>query len=342
MAESEGRVGILCGGNWIIDHVKIIDTFPGQDALASILSQSRGTGGTPYNVLIDLAKLGARFPLSGVGLVGDDDNGKTIRDDCHRFGIDATQLHTTREASTSYTDVMTVRSTGRRTFFHMRGANSLLAEEHFDLASSKARIFQLGYVLLLDTLDEIAADGTTGAGRLLKQARELGFKTSLDVVSEDSDRFVSVVTPALPHVDYLIINEFEASRSTGIDVSVDGVISYDRASEAAQRLLELGVNELVVIHFPEGSLARSRSGEEARQGSVQVPSDQIAGAAGAGDAFAAGMLFGLHDGLPIQECLKLAVAAAASNLSDPTCTGGIKPREECLKVAEELGFRAVE
>jgi len=341
MTESEDRVGILCGGNWIIDHVKIIDTFPEQDALASILSQSRGTGGAPYNVLIDLAKLGAGFPLSGVGLVGDDDNGKTIMDDCREFGIDAAQLQTTNEAPTSYTDVMTVQSTGRRTFFHARGANSLLAEKHFDLASSNARIFQLGYALLLDTLDEIADDGTTGAGRLLKQARELGFKTSLDAVSEDSDRFVAVMTPALPHVDYLIVNEFEASRSTGIDVAVDGKISFEKASEAAQRLLELGVDELVVIHFPEGALARSRSGEEVRQGSVQVPADRIAGAAGAGDAFAAGMLFGLHDGLPLQECLQLAVSTAASNLSGPTCTGGIKSREECLKVAEELGFRPV-
>jgi len=341
MTEESDRSGILCGGNWIIDHVKVIDTFPEQDALATILTQYRGTGGAPYNVLIDLAKLGAEFPLFGIGLIGDDDNGRAILEDCQKFGIDATQLHTTNEAPTSYTDVMTVQTTGRRTFFHMRGTNSLLTEDHFDLKASSARIFHFGYALLLDKLDEIAADGTTGAGRLLKQARELGFKTSLDVVSEDSDRFTAVVTPALPHVDYLIVNEFEASRSTGIDVSVDGKISFDKVSEAAQRLLDMGVNELVVIHFPEGALARSRTGEEKRQGSVCVPPDRIAGAAGAGDAFAAGMLYGLHDGLSLQDCLELAVSVAASNLSDPTCTGGIKSREECLDIADELGFRSV-
>lgn len=341
MTDSSDRVGILCGGNWIIDHVKMIDTFPAQDALASILSQSRGTGGAPYNVLIDLAKLGAPFPLAGVGLVGDDDNGKTILEDCRELGIDVSQLRVTDAAPTSYTDVMTVQSTGRRTFFHMRGANSLLAEEHFNLEVSQARILQLGYLLLLDALDVVAEDGSTGAGRLLARATALGFKTAVDVVSEDSDRFVSVVTPALPHIDYLIVNEFEASRSTGIEVGVNGAISFERASEAAQRLLDMGVREWVVIHCPEGALARSRSGEVASLGSVRIPADQIAGTAGAGDAFFAGMLLGLHEGRDIRDCLRIATCAAASNLTDPTCTGGIKPLAECLKVGDELGFRTI-
>ena len=34
-----------------------------------------GTGGGPYNVLLNLAKSGARFPLAGAGLVGQDDTG---------------------------------------------------------------------------------------------------------------------------------------------------------------------------------------------------------------------------------------------------------------------------
>ena len=56
------RSGIIAGGNWIVDHVKLIDTWPPQDALATILSQSWGNGGSPYNVLKNLARLGASFP----------------------------------------------------------------------------------------------------------------------------------------------------------------------------------------------------------------------------------------------------------------------------------------
>jgi len=335
------RAGILAGGNWIIDHVKIVDVFPEQDKVAYILDRYRGTGGAPYNVLVGLARLGAPFPLAGVGLVGDDEDGNTILADCEKHGIDASRLRRTEDADTSFTDVMTVRSTGRRTFFHMRGSNSLLSEEHFDLDTSHAGILHLGYILLLDALDAVAPDGTTGTARVLKRAREFGFKTSVDIVSEDSERFASVVKPALPHTDYLIVNEFEASRASGVEIVSGGSVCFARAAEAARALLDLGVNEWVVIHYPAGALAMDKRGEMKMQGSVLVPAERIAGTVGAGDAFAAGMLFGLHEGREMRECLRMAVCAAASSLSDAAATAGIKPMDECLETGRALGFRAL-
>ncbi len=53
------RHGLLAGGNFITDYVKIIDAWPQQDELASIRSQSMSSGGGPYNVLKDLAALKA-------------------------------------------------------------------------------------------------------------------------------------------------------------------------------------------------------------------------------------------------------------------------------------------
>ena len=76
------RAGILAGGNWIVDAVKIIDTWPQQDSLANIFSTTKGTGGSPFNLLVDLAVLGAGFPLEAVGLVGDDGNGEWILEQC--------------------------------------------------------------------------------------------------------------------------------------------------------------------------------------------------------------------------------------------------------------------
>jgi sugar/nucleoside kinase (ribokinase family) len=76
------RSGIIAGGNWIIDRLKIVDVYPEQDALANIISESVGNGGSPFNVLVDLARLGASFPLAGIGLIGDDANGKWITEQC--------------------------------------------------------------------------------------------------------------------------------------------------------------------------------------------------------------------------------------------------------------------
>lgn len=181
------RSGILAGGNWIVDRTKIIDVYPVQDSLANILQETSSNGGAPYNVLIDLARLQAPFPLAAVGLVGNDPAGDFIRADCRAHGIDARQLHPCKEAPTSYTDVMTVQSTGRRTFFHHRGANAFLDAAHFDFTRSSARIFHLGYLLLLDRLDQPDPNYGTVAAALLARAQAMGFKTSVDLVSEDSD-----------------------------------------------------------------------------------------------------------------------------------------------------------
>src|SRR5579859_1507512 len=137
------RSGVFAGGNWIVDKVKFIDRYPQQDALANITAESPSNGGSPFNVLIDLARLGAKFPLFGAGRVGPDEDGKWILGQCAAHHIDIRQLGTHPEASTSYTDVMVVRSSGRRTFFHQRGANAFLDDQHFNFESNFAKIFHL-------------------------------------------------------------------------------------------------------------------------------------------------------------------------------------------------------
>ena len=94
------RNGLLAAGNWIVDHVKLVDRWPAQDTIVSILSQSSSFVGYPYNILVDLAILGAPFPLAGAGLVGDDENGRIILADCLTRGIDPAQLQKTSKAAT--------------------------------------------------------------------------------------------------------------------------------------------------------------------------------------------------------------------------------------------------
>ncbi|MDB6077065.1 MAG: ribokinase, partial [Akkermansiaceae bacterium] len=133
------RHGILAGGNFIVDRVKTVDHYPDQDTLATILDESLANGGGPYNVLKDLAAMGADYPLEAVGMVGRDADGDWILADCATHGIDTAQLHRSDAARTSHTDVMSVSGSGRRTFFHQRGANARLDLEHFDFTRSRAR-----------------------------------------------------------------------------------------------------------------------------------------------------------------------------------------------------------
>jgi sugar/nucleoside kinase (ribokinase family) len=336
------RNGILAGGNWIVDKLKRIDVYPQQDALANILDESIGNGGSPFNILTDLSRMGASFPLEGVGLVGADSEGRWIEEQCDAHGIGRAQLRVHAEAHTSYTDVMTVASTGRRTFFHQRGANAFLDGDAFDFSQTGAKIFHLGYLLLLDRLDLPDAEFGTAAARVLNRARAAGLKTSIDVVSEDSHRFSGVVLPALRQVDYCILNEFELERTSGIATRPDGKIDLRAVETASRKLLEAGVNEWVVVHFPEGAAALGRCAESlCIQGSVVVPQERIVSTVGAGDAFAAGLLHGLHDETGIERALQYGVCAAAACLGGTGASNGIPSLAECLKIGEEAGFKAL-
>src|SRR5260370_30647349 len=102
---SGARHGVLAGGNWILDQVKLIDVYPQPEQLANIRSQAQGTGGAPYNVLVNLARMAAPFPLSGAGLVGMDSLGEKILEHCRKLKIDTRFLQSTDQAPTSYTDV---------------------------------------------------------------------------------------------------------------------------------------------------------------------------------------------------------------------------------------------
>ena len=336
----KNRSGLLAGGNWIIDQVKMVDVYPQREQLANILSQAQGTGGSPYNVLVDLAKLGAPFPLIGAGLVGKDALGAEILEDCKRNNIDTKAIGVSSKASTSYTDVMTEKGNGRRTFFHNRGANAFWDGSDLNFSKNKARIFHLGYLLLLDAMDAPDPKFGTKAAKLLAAAQAAGLKTSIDVVSEDSDRFAKIVGPALKYVDYCILNEIEAGKTTGFKIrKPDGKLDTVALRHASGTILQQGVKEVVVIHFPEGGFARTRQGDDFWQPSLKLPPKFIEGTAGAGDAFCAGVLFGLHEGWDLQRCLFTGVCVAAASLSDATCTNGVRSLSACLSLAKKFGVR---
>jgi sugar/nucleoside kinase (ribokinase family) len=333
------RAGLLAAGNFIIDHVKMIDYYPAEEMLATILSQSSSNGGGPYNVLKDLAKLGAKFPLYAAGLIGTDDGARWILEDCAQHGINTSGLRQTSAHATSYTDAFTVQPTGRRTFFHQPGANAHLEAEHISLAPTTGRVFYLAYLMLLDALDALDSHGKTGAAKLLQAASAAGWITIADVVSKQHPDFTKATRAALPHLDYLVLNEVESGRLVGSELRPGG--DWDRAATitAAETLLQWGVRKWVVIHAVEGAVAVSKTGEISSQPSVNLPAGFSQGATGAGDAFAAGLIYGIHENWPMTESLRAAVNVAACSLRHPSTSQGILSLQECLQLGDTFGYR---
>jgi sugar/nucleoside kinase (ribokinase family) len=327
------KQGIAVAGNLIVDYIKTVDSYPKEGNLSSILSLDKSVGGAPANVGIDLSKMDSNIPLKVIGVVGDDEDGKYIVNLLKQNGMDTSQIQRDTTIATSFTDVITVESTGARTFFQYRGANQRLNVEHFDFSKVKADILHMGYALLLDTLDGEDPEYGTVMARVLSMAQEHGIKTSLDVVSENSDRFSKIIPPSLKYCNYFIVNEFEASLTTGIsDRDKDGQLMVENMEAMCKKLLSMGVNDLVVIHAPEGGFAMKADGDYFIQPSLKLPEGYIKGAVGAGDAFCAGILYSIYNGWDIQRALKVAVSSAACCLSHVNATDGM----EHISVIEDL------
>lgn len=336
MSERTGIAGI---GSFIMDHIRLINKWPDEQTLVDILGEEFSGGGLAHNLVCDIAQFDLGIPIEAIGLLGNDDDGARILNLCKEFGVDTTSLFTTDEAPTSYTEVMTVQSSGRRTFFHSQGANALINYEMIPFDTIKAKIAALGYLLLLDGVDAADEEFGTVAGKILHSLQARGIKTCIDTISENSERQANLAPYALKYCDYVIINELEAGLITGHEILDGETLDAQALRDSAKQLQAYGDAELVVIHMHIGAYALTREGEELFQPSLQLPEGYIKGGAGAGDAFFNGTLVGLHEDWSLSDTLKFATSAAAACLSHPTCTEGLRPHAECLKLLDEFPFR---
>jgi sugar/nucleoside kinase (ribokinase family) len=342
---SSARQGVTCVGSVVVDVAKVIDFYPPIERLAMIEEISLGTGGPGLNLAVDLRQLGALFPVTMVGSVGDDEYGAFALAECVRLDIGTRDVVTLPGVATSFTDAMIVRDGGRRTFFHHIGANALLDPSGVDLSRSTARILHAGAPGLHPMLDARLPDGGNGWSTLLRRAQGAGLHTNLELVTLDPATVREVAMPCLPYLDSLVINELEAAALTRIDAPVadaDGPVDWPALEASAQRLIELGVGRLAVVHFPAGCVAAAPGGRTWRQGSVRVPREELRNTTGAGDAFAAGVLLGLHDDRPVEDCLQLGASAAALCVRSPKTSQGIPLAAWCLTYATGVGFRSTE
>jgi sugar/nucleoside kinase (ribokinase family) len=337
---TEPRKGIACAGNWTLDLVKVIDQYPPESSIANITAESMGGGGCAFNVTLNLAIFDNSLELYALGVIGSDAYGNFLIDQFRSYPhVHLDQLRRTGEDGTSYTDVFNVASSGRRTFFHYRGANRRFCPDHVDLDKLPVELFHLGYLNLLDAMYQADDQFKTVAAGLLAQVRERGIKTSIDLVSEESSRYRQIVPPALKFTTYCIINDFEAEKLSGIPIRQRQALILGNLKRIATAILAFGVDDLVVIHFPEGAYLLTKDRGEILQPSLDLPESYIVGSTGAGDSFCAGVLYGLYKGWSHEKTLRFAVCAGAMNLSDLTTTGGIRRWQEVFEMEGRFPYR---
>ena len=135
-------------------------------------------------------------------------------------------------------------------------------------------------------------------------AKSAGLETSVGIMSADHPQFREIALNALPFTDHPVINEVEASRVLRTSLGANDPVTL---LDAARQLLVAGVLRSMTIQTERGAVT-------------------------------AGLLYGLHEGWPIQERLRLAACTAASSLADLTPSKGVQSVQECLALADKFRF----
>ncbi len=329
MEGKKKREGVMVAGSLIADQFYKIDTYPEEGRLVTV-RETEGYVGGSGNLILDLAKLDPALPVEVSAIVGNDDGGEMVMKTLARYpNIRTGQI--VRTGRSAVTMVMNAQDTKQRTFFFLPEASDRYDISYIDWDSIDSGIFHLEYLLLMKNVDAPDDEYGTHGARILAEAKRRGMKTSIDIVSEQSDRAKRIVTCALKYTDYCAINELEAEAVTDIDLSSSGQALVQHAEEAAKKLHELGVGKWAVIHSPAYSCGYDCETREFRiMPSFQLPEGYIKGTNGAGDAYCSGILYEALRGGSLKDAMYLAMSCAACSLSEENGTDGMRTRQETL------------
>ncbi len=337
------RRGVLSAGTWCVDFNKSIARWPSEDTSNEVFQIDRQGGGAGFNMALDLKRLDFGFPVEAMGVVGDDDLGRFLFAECDAHGVARDRLLALPEGATMSVDAFTVRDSGRRTHFYHQGVAARMTPDHFDFSSTGAKILHLGLPGAHAAMDRPWRDDANGWAAVLRKARASGLAANLELMTTSAARLAELGRPCLPHLDMLIVNDFEIGALAGRPTRrADGTADPGLVASAIDDVLALGAMRWAVAHFPEGAVAGGRDGTRFALGSVAMPGNAIVGVNGAGDAFAAGMLYALHEDWPVGEALRLAHACAASSMRAVSTTQGVGTVAECLALAKKWGLRPLD
>ncbi len=268
-------------------------------------------GGVGRNVAENLARLGV--PTLLLSAVGDDEAGKHILEVTAAGGVDVSRVLVTSECesaaylavldewgamTTSIDDMAIVKLVTPRYIYAHRG------------------LIQGAKMVVLDT--NLAPKAIDSA---LKVANKAGVPVCVDPVSI---ALAPRIRKRLSQISIVTPNAGEAEVLCQIPIG-----DRFQAVAAAQRLVSQGV-KIAIITLAEEGLCYATSEET---GHIPAINCEVVDSTGAGDALTAGVVYGLVNGFPIDEALRLGVSAATLTL---TCSDTVCPDLSLERLYDQL------
>ncbi|MEQ1930902.1 MAG: adenosine kinase [Parvularculaceae bacterium] len=301
--------GIPKGGMILIDEARA------REIQSSMAPGREISGGSAANSIACLSSLGGRGGF--VGKVADDRLGETFRREIKAMGV---VFNTSALAAGPGTGrcLINVTSDAQRSMSTYLGAAGLVAPEDIDtrMVAGAAITFFEGYLFE----QPVARQAFIKACLAAKAAGKRAAITLSDssCVDRQHDTFVGFIGD---HVDVLLANEREAQTLFKTD-DMKAIVKKARA-----------LCPLTAVTLSErGSLLIPRDGDVVKIDAIEP--DRLVDTTGAGDAYAAGLLFGLSRGAELERCGALGALAASEIISH----FGARPEQNLEALARKAGL----
>jgi len=288
--QAQVRDATLQGLKFPKGSMTLVDEATQQRVLGSLngVPIHRCAGGSAANTIIGVADLGGKAAYAGK--VGADELGRFCLGDMRRLGVAIEVPPATGQTGTC---VILITPDAQRTMLTHLGVSSTLGPADIDANEiRKAKyVYIEGYLFAGSSTREAAL-------RAIALAKSHGVKVAFTVsdpflIAQFRDEFWELIRGP---VDLLFCNLEEARSLTGMTDPIECAREIHRSAQNVA--LTLGAGGSILMH--EGNALPIEG----------VPVEAI-DTTGAGDMFAAGLLYGVTLGLPWQKAGRLASHAAA-------------------------------
>jgi ribokinase len=278
-------------------------------------------GGSAANTICGLAKLGVSTGF--IGAVGDDAEGRLLLRDFQKLKVDTSRIRVKPGVSTGSTVCLSDK-TGQRSIYVLPGANNHLTVDDLDIDY----VNQAKWLHISSFVDEAQLK------LLLESMNRLGtsVKVSFSPGALYAARGLEALKAIISRTHILIVNSSEMRQLTGDDITGGAEICLDYGC----KVVAVTLGEGAVCQSVEAPCYLMSAENEYLVESVTKDGLTAADTTGAGDAFAAGFLFGMLKGKSLEECGQLGSAVARCSIAKVGARQGLPNLKELSQSYRQL------
>lgn len=292
---------IVVIGSLNIDLVVNVEDFPKPGETLTSLSYKEIPGGKGANQAVAAAKLNANVAI--IGKVGTDGHGDVLLDNLKEHGVDTSYI---KREDTTGKAFINVDADGENHIVLVPGANYKVTKQDID---DNMALIEESDMLILQM--EIPLP-------VIEYALEVGKKLDKKMIFNPAPA-QKIDRNLLKNVHTLIPNESELEILTGLPVE-----SKEQIEKAAQSLIELGMNQVIVTIGSQGSLIVTKD-EVTHVPALKVETKDTTAA---GDSFVGAYSTKLIEGYSAKEAAEFASKVAALTVTKEGAQSSLPTLEE--------------